>query len=82
MYKCCDGSKNSGSAQCGCILIYDKYLRRLFYLGSLLQNETMELFSFGKRRKSKHKFGRKKFCKAEEVIKYPVNSKIENEVFG
>ena len=32
--------------------------------------------------KSKHNFGRTKVCKAEEVRKYFVNSKIENEVFG
>ena len=39
---------------------------------------------FGKRegRKSKHKFGGAKVCKAEEVRKYFVNSKTENEVFG
>ena len=34
------------------------------------------------RRKSKHKFGRKKVCKSNKVRKYFVNSKIENEVFG
>ena len=32
--------------------------------------------------KSKHKFGRAKVCKAEQVRKYFVNPKIENEVFG
>ena len=34
------------------------------------------------RRKSKQKFGETKVCKVEEVRKYLVNSKIENEVFG
>ena len=34
------------------------------------------------RRKSKHKSGRAKVCKAEEVKKYFVNSEIENEIFG
>ena len=33
------------------------------------------------RRKSKHKFGGTKVCKAEEVRKYFLNSKIENQVF-
>ena len=34
------------------------------------------------RRKSKHKFGKTKVCKSEEVREYFVNSKIQNEVFG
>ena len=34
------------------------------------------------RRKDKHKLGRTKVCKAEEVRRYFVNPKIENEVFG
>ena len=33
------------------------------------------------RRKSKHKSGGIKVCKAEEVIEYFVNLKIENDVF-
>ena len=33
------------------------------------------------KRKSKHKFGGAKVCKAEQVRKYFVNPKIENEVF-
>ena len=32
--------------------------------------------------KSKHKFGGAKVCKAEQVKKYFVNPKTENEVFG
>ena len=32
--------------------------------------------------KSKNKFGGAKVCKAEQVRKYFVNPKIENEVFG
>ena len=32
--------------------------------------------------KSKHKFSGAKVCKAEQVRKYFVNPKIENEVFG
>ena len=32
--------------------------------------------------KSKHKLGGTKGCKAEQVRKYFVNHKIENEVFG
>ena len=34
------------------------------------------------RRKGKHKFGGTKAGKAEELRKYFVNSKIENEDFG
>ena len=34
------------------------------------------------KRKSKHKFGGAKVCKPEQVRKYFVNPKIENEVFG
>ena len=34
------------------------------------------------RRKSKQKFVGTKICEAEEVKKYFVNPKIENEVFG
>ena len=34
------------------------------------------------KRKSKHKFGGAKVGKAEQVRRYFVNSKIENEVFG
>ena len=34
------------------------------------------------RHKSKHKFGGTKVCKAEDVKKHFVNSKIEDEVFG
>ena len=53
----------------------------MFNLFRLLENET-EMFSMGERCKSKHKFGGTKVCKAEEVRKYFINSKIENEVFG
>ena len=35
-----------------------------------------------KKCKSKHKFGGAKVCKAEQVKKYFVNPKTENEVFG
>ena len=44
-----------------------------------LENKTLEIFSMRERRKSKHKFGGTKLCKAEEVRKYFVNPKIENE---
>ena len=40
------------------------------------------MFSMRERRKSKQKFGGTKVCKAEELKKYLVNSKIENKVFG
>ena len=52
----------------------------MFNLFRLLENETMEMFKLRERRKSKHKFNGTKVCKAEEVRKYFVNSKIENEV--
>ena len=42
----------------------------------------MEMFSIGERSKSKHKFGIRKVCKAEEIRQYFINLKIENEVFG
>ena len=54
----------------------------MFNLFRLLENETLEMFSMWERHKSKHKFDGTKVCKAEEVRKYFVNSKIENEVFG
>ena len=54
----------------------------MFNLFRLLENETLETFSMGERRKSKHKFGGIKVWKAEEVKNYFVNSKIENKVFG
>ena len=40
------------------------------------------MISIGERCKSKQKFGGTKVCKTEEVRRFFVNSKIENEVFG
>ena len=40
------------------------------------------MFSKREGLKSKHKFGGAKVCKVEEVRKYFVNPKIENEAFG
>ena len=40
------------------------------------------MFSIRERRKSKYESGGTKVCKAEEVRKYFVNSKIENDVFS
>ena len=54
----------------------------MFNLFRLLENDTLEIFSMGEGRKNKHKFGGTKVCKAEDVRKHFVNSKIENEVFG
>ena len=54
----------------------------MFNLFRLLEKETLETFSMPKRLKSKHKFGGIKVCKIEEVRKYFINSKVENEVFG
>ena len=42
----------------------------------------LEIDSMLEKCKSKHKFGEAKVCKAEQVTKYFVNLKIENEVFG
>ena len=53
----------------------------MFNLFRLLENGSLEMFSMPEIRNSKCKFGGTKICKAEEVRKYFVNSKIENEVF-
>ena len=53
----------------------------MFNLFRLLENETLEMFSMPERRKSEYKFGGSKVCKVEQVRKYFVNYKIENEVF-
>ena len=42
----------------------------------------MEMFSMEKRRKSSNKFGGMKVCKANDVRKYFINPKVENEVSG
>ena len=47
----------------------------------IIKNETMEMFSIGERRKSKHKFGGIKFCEGEEVREYFINPKTENIFF-
>ena len=54
----------------------------MFNLFRLLGNETLEIFSIRERRKSRHKFGGSKVCKAEQVKKYFLNPKIEIEVFS
>ena len=56
-------------------------VEEVFNLFTLVDSKTLEMFSKQKRRKDKHKFGGTKFWKAEEVTKYFVNSKTENEVF-
>ena len=48
----------------------------------LLENEILKIFSIREKRKSRHKFGETKVCKAEEVRKYFVNPKIVIEVFS
>ena len=47
-----------------------------------MENETLKILSIRERRKNKHKLGRTKVCKAEEVRKYFVNPKTEIEVFS
>ena len=42
-------------------------------LFKLLENQTMETFSMGRRSKSKHKFGGMKVCEADEVREYFIN---------
>ena len=56
-------------------------VEEVFNLFTLVDSKTLGMFSTRKRRKDKHKFGGTKFWKAEEVTKYFVNSKTENEVF-
>ena len=53
-----------------------------FNLFRLLEKETLEMCSMLKSRKSNYKFGGTKVCNTEEVRKYFVSSKIENEVFS
>ena len=69
---------------CSIYLFYTALLEALKCLifFRLLENKTLEMFSMRGRRKSKHKFVETKVCKAEEVRKYFVSNKIENEVFG
>ena len=55
--------------------------RKPYNLFSLLENETMGMFSMGKRSKRKHEFGGTKVCEAEEEIKYFINPKLKNKVF-
>ena len=54
----------------------------MFNLFRLLEKETLQMCSMYERRKSTHRSGGIKVCKAKVVRKYFVDSKIENEVFG
>ena len=47
-----------------------------------MENKTLEMFSMQEGHKKNHKFCVTKLFKAEEVRKYFVNPKIENENFG
>ena len=58
------------------------YKLKAFNLFRLLENETLKIYSIRERRKSRHKFGGTKVCKAEEVRKYFVNPKIKIAVFS
>ena len=71
---------NKARTQVLCIADLCKELK-VFNLFRLLENETLKIFSIRERRKSRHKFGGTKVCKAEEVRKYFVNPKTEIEVF-
>ena len=64
-------SLDSGCAHCRWVQIFDKGIKRLIYLGYWKTK-----FSMRDRRKSKHKFGGTKVCKAEEVREYFVSRKI------
>ena len=55
---------------------------KAFNLFRLPDNETLKILSIRERRKNRHKFGRTKVRKAEEVRKYFVNPKIKIEVFS
>ena len=55
---------------------------KAFNLFRLLQNETTEMLSMGKRSKNKHKFGRAKVCEAEDVRGYSIKPKMKNEVLA
>ena len=70
---------NKARAQVPCISdLYTFLIRpKAFNLFRLLENETLKILSIRERRKSRHKFGRTKVCKAGEVRKYFVNPKIE-----
>ena len=54
----------------------------MFNLLRLQESEVLEMFSMRERLKRKDKSGGTKASKPEEVRKYFINSKIENEVFG
>ena len=55
---------------------------KAFNLFRLLQNETTEMLSMGKRSKNKHKFSRAKVCEAEDVRGYSIKPKMKNEVLA
>ena len=50
---------------------------KAFNLFRLLENKMFKLFSM-----QENKFNGTKVCEAEEVKKYFVNLKVENELFG
>ena len=54
----------------------------MFNLFRLLEDKTLKIFSIWERRKSKHKFGGTKVCKAEKVRKWFLNPKTEVEIFS
>ena len=51
----------------------------MFNLFSLLENETIEIFSMGERSKRKRKFGGIKVCKVDKITEYFINLKVKNE---
>ena len=75
---------NKARTQVLCISDLYEFLIRLkaFNLFRLLENETLKIFSIRERRKSRHKCGGTKVCKAEKVRKHFINPKIEIEVFS
>ena len=54
----------------------------MFNLFRLLENETLKIFSIWERRKSRHKFGATKVCKAKSARKLFLNPKIEVKIFS
>ena len=75
---------NRARTQVVCIVDLYKFLIRFkaFNLFTLLENETLKMFSIRERCKNRQIFGGTKVCKADEVRKYFANTKIVIEVFS
>ena len=56
---------------------WEFFIKTMFNLFKLLEQETLKVFGIRERRKSRHKFDGTKVFKSEEVRKCFVNSKIQ-----